>query len=178
MLHFRLELAVDKTPPLLKFGPSVGVPEIQEVISSRISHVAETIVKGAVSMGIPESEISKFQVNFLPNELSKLSPFLMLLKRGDFQSGSSTNMQLMAYLNNRHLTDSQLNLMLLCYQFHQQPELAEQEKRFVIYHELAHVLQGDIYSRVNDHDSRLMEKEADLYCCNLLWMREGSHLSV
>jgi len=163
--------SVDSTLPDTEGNRQVNLPSILE---DRLADVANQAFAGMREMNIPEKVSSRVMVLLNTNEISSNPnvkkqndkiileiPLLFLVKTGDYKQNSALMTWIMGSFENCKFTKKDVANLQAFNQFIKDPISSEKAKKFVLYHELAHILHDD-FAKVNDAESRAREKRADL----------------
>lgn len=144
-------------------------------LNKRISNITTQIFQGMDEMEFDPSISSQVIINFNPNNFSA-SPFvsqqqnkiileiplLFLIEKEDLDLTSPTGLCLKNLLSQRTLSKKDFETLKSIRDFIQNPKKAKKAKKFVLYHELAHIFCGHIFQQKEQLSSKEQEKEADL----------------
>ncbi|MCX6991114.1 MAG: hypothetical protein NTX49_08655 [Chlamydiae bacterium] len=157
--------------------------EIPGFLKKRTDSITRKVFEAMAEMGVPKEIASKVRVSFnldkiapSPDVRKKGSsfiveiPFLFLLEAKD---GSSEMGPKMGALIAKHLfTPRELTYLKAFSEFSQDPVMAEKAKKFVLYHEIAHIL-FQHFDEVDDDKSKDREMQADLTSAEVSHEAEG-----
>ncbi|MBS0603690.1 MAG: hypothetical protein JSS60_01490 [Verrucomicrobia bacterium] len=165
-----------KTDSLPNLLDSIPADVASAIIEKRITTLTQGIVEAMKIMGIPSSVSEKVivsidytQINANPM-VTKIGKDILLdipaifLFTNDDMSPNSPLAPLIqrVLLKSEGLNEKEKQTLAVFAECNQQPELAERAKKFVIYHELAHIYHNDFQPPENLEESRAREKRADL----------------
>ncbi len=96
-------------------------------------------------------------------------PLLFLLSKEDFNADSKIGAWARKFFGGRHLSLEETFYVRLFHEFSKDVRLAALAKKFVLYHELAHIFYGHIFkSHQSNSESKMCEREADLKAYEVL----------
>ena len=163
--------SVDSTLPNKEGNRQVDLPSILE---DRLAAVAKQAFTGMREMNIPDEVSSRVMVLLNTNEISPNPnvnkrngniileiPLLFLVRTGDHKKSAELMTWIMGRFQNCKFTEKDVANLQAFNQFIKDPINSEKAKKFVLYHELAHILHDD-FAKVNNAESRAREKRADL----------------
>lgn len=151
--------------------------DIPKVIEKRMNKITQQIIEGMKEMGIPSEITSEVSVIFnfkdiTPNPNAKKDangiiveiPLLFLISPKDKELKSPVNEWFKKHLQQSILSQKDLiNLQAFNTFLQKKTQLAKQAKKFVLYHELSHILYDDVSQpKVSAIESRKREALADL----------------
>ena len=161
----------------------------KKILQARTTAVAKEAFRGLQKMGIAPSTCSAFTVFFsskLTHDINvrKKSadiilkvPLLFLLETEDFTTPSL----IMPWLSQRFKTTDnavyekqKMSLNFFSDLLQKDPIKAKKAKKFILYHELAHIFHGDIFHNISSNkESIKIEKRADLTAAEFCEEAEG-----
>jgi hypothetical protein len=141
-----------------------------------MNKITQQVIEGMNEMGIPKEISSTVSVSYnfrdiTPNPNAKKGangiiveiPLLFLISPKDKKPSSPVNHWLMKHLQQSTLSKKDLINLQAFNVFLQNPQLAKQAKKFVLYHELSHILHDDVsHLKVSAMESKKREALADL----------------
>jgi len=143
-----------------------------QMLDDRMRRLTEAVFKDASDQGIDCSRLDVVY-NFkqvLPNPHVRQKgdrvvleiPFLFLLEKQDFFKDACLGAYLKKKIDVMPLQESDFAVIKAFCKFIDQPDLANQAKKFVLHHEFAHILLNHLKHSSNSQESKLKEKQADL----------------
>lgn len=141
-----------------------------------------SVFEGLLKMDVPDEISSKVRVDFsldqiLPSPSVRLEkgeivldiPLLFLLSEEDLQPTSKIGLWAQKFFSGKQLSKEELFYLRVFQEFSKNSKLAEEAKKFVLYHELAHIFYGHVFGRCSDlRESKEREKQADLKAFEVL----------
>lgn len=156
--------------------------EVPEEFIERSQDVTIAALKGLSEMGVSKELSSRVEVHFcldqiLPSPSVRLEkdkivldiPLLFLLSRKDMNPTSKIGIWAQSFLKGKVFSQEELFYLRVFEEFSKDSRLAKEAKKFVLYHELAHIFYGHIFRHsCTSLESKESEKAADLKAFEVL----------
>ncbi len=164
----------ERSPGIAYSEEASPLSSAKAILSERVKDYSARIFDAADVMGmqalIPRLIIQYNLDELTPNPRVKLQgnhvvmdlPFLFLVRAEDAAPDSEIYKLMKQRLSGHVLTEREQRDLIAFQKFVQNPRMAERAKTFTLYHELAHVLHGDILTCCGHTESCSREKRADL----------------
>lgn len=154
---------------------------LQGLFLNRSSEIFDSFLCFSREMGVSNKEISKIQINYELNS-KKISPeigykkeidriiltvpLFFIIQLEDFKENDVCLKKIFKFLFKSSLTEKEEKIIKAFHVYLQNPKKVEDSKRFVLKHEAAHILHGDIYEgKCSSEKSIEREKRADMTAC-------------
>jgi hypothetical protein len=156
--------------------------EVPDELIERSEAVTIAALKGLTEMGVSNDLLSRVEVHFclhqiLPSPSVRLEnekivldiPLLFLLSREDMNPTSKIGIWAQTFFSGKVLSKEEAFYLRIFEEFSKDSRLAKEAKKFVLYHELAHIFYGHIFRHsCTSLESKESEKAADLKALEVL----------
>ncbi|MCB1181288.1 MAG: hypothetical protein KDK55_04625 [Chlamydiia bacterium] len=160
---------------------------IPEIIQKRMTTITEIAFKAMLDMGINldiSSQVSILynfndivpdpRVNMKKGKITLQIPLLYLISSEDLKTPVYEWFKKQIE-KKTDLTQKDVLFINACFKFLENPKLSQKAKKFVLYHEIAHISNGDISSKPkSDQESKDRERKADMKAAEFSKAKEGA----